>query len=90
MKLLWTDAAWEQYLHWQQADARIASRINDLLKEVRRSPFKGVGWPEPLRHQLKGWWSRRITEEHRLVYRVTGKGPDQVLEIVSCRFHYGD
>ena len=90
MKLLWTDTAWQQYLHWPNVDSKILLRINELLKEAQRDPFKGTGRPEPLRHQLKGWWSRRITEEHRLVYRVTGKGEEQVLEIVSCRFHYGD
>lgn len=90
MKLLWTDTAWQQYLYWQDADPKILLRINELLKEIQRDPFKGIGWPEPLRHQLKGWWSRRITEEHRIVYRVTGTGGEQALEVTSCRFHYGD
>ena len=90
MKLLWTATAWEQYLHWQSADPNVLRRINELLKDVRRTPFQGIGRPEPLRNQLSRWWSRRITGEHRLVYRVIGKGDEQAVEIASCRFHYGD
>jgi len=88
VKLLWSDHAWEDYLHWHASDPNTFERINELIKECRRTPFKGLGKPEPLRENLKGWWSRRITVSDRLVYRVSGKAPDQCLEIASCRFHY--
>jgi toxin YoeB len=88
MKLLWTGPAWEDYLYWQATDPRVLRTINDLIKDIKRDPFKGLGKPEPLKHALQGWWSRRITGEHRLVYRVAGKGDDQQLEIVACRYHY--
>ena len=88
MKLVFADNAWEDYLHWQQADDKVRTRINDLIKECQRTPFKGTGKPEPLKGSLAGWWSRRITKEDRLVYRVTGKGNEQQLEIAQCRFHY--
>ena len=88
MKLVFADNAWEDYLHWQQADEKILIRLNDLIKECQRTPFKGTGKPEPLKGSSAGWWSRRITKEDRLVYRVTGKGSDQQLEIAQCRFHY--
>lgn len=63
-------------------------RVHDLLDDIVRSPFNGIGKPEPLRHDLKGWWSRRIDREHRLVYRVTGNGEDQTVEVAQCRYHY--
>lgn len=88
MKLVFSDNAWEDYLHWQQADEKVLSRINALIKECKRTPFKGTGKPEPLKGSLKGFWSRRISKEDRLVYRVAGKDKDQQLEIVQCRFHY--
>ena len=88
MKLVFTDNAWEDYLHWQQTDDKVLTRLNDLIKECQRTPFKGTGKPEPLKGSLAGWWSRRITKEDRLVYRVTGKGNEQQLEIAQCRFHY--
>lgn len=88
MKLLWTEQAWEDYLHWQNNDIKVLQRINDLIKEIMRDPFRGVGKPEPLKGPLSGWWSRRITGEHRLVYRVSGKALEQVLEITQCRYHY--
>jgi toxin YoeB len=88
MKLLWTEAAWEDYLHWQRSDAKVLALINDLIKDIRREAFRGLGKPEPLKHNLAGWWSRRITGEHRLVYRVAGKGDQQQIEIVQCRYHY--
>jgi toxin YoeB len=88
MKLLWTEDAWEDYVLWQKSDPKILQAINDLIKDVRRDPFRGLGKPEPLKHALAGWWSRRITGEHRLVYRVYGKGPNQVIEIIQCRYHY--
>jgi toxin YoeB len=88
MKLLWSEDAWEDYVLWQQSDPKILQAINDLIRDVRRDPFRGLGKPEPLKHALAGWWSRRITGEHRLVYRVYGKGPNQVIEIIQCRYHY--
>lgn len=88
MRLVFSDQAWEDYLHWQASDANTLERINHLIKECCRSPFKGIGKPEPLRGELQGWWSRRITLEDRLVYRVTGKGAAQQLEIAQCRYHY--
>lgn len=88
MKLLWADAAWEDYLYWQEADARTHRRINDLIGECRRNPFKGIGKPEPLKGDLQGWWPRRISKDDRLVCRITGKAPDQRLEIAQCRLHY--
>ena len=88
MKLVFADWAWEDYLHWQANDANVLERLNTLIGECRRGPFTGTGKPEPLRGDLRGWWSRRITLEDRLVYRVAGKGDDQRLEIAQCRFHY--
>lgn len=88
MKLLWAEQAWNDYLHFQTSDAKIRDRINDLIKEAKRTPFQGIGKPEPLKGDLKGWWSRRITGDHRLVYRVAGKDDDQRLEIAACRYHY--
>lgn len=88
MKLLWTTHAWEDYLYWQETDPKTLKIINDLIKDAKRNPFKGLGKPEPLKHALKGWWSRRITGEHRLVYRVTGAGEVQQMEIAQCRYHY--
>jgi len=88
LKLVFADQAWEDYLHWQATDANTLERVNALIKECMRSPFKGTGKPEPLRGELRGWWSRRITLEDRLVYRVTGVGQAQKLEIAQCRYHY--
>ncbi len=88
VKLTFATNAWADYLHWQAADANTLTRINSLIEECRRHPFKGTGKPEPLKGSLSGWWSRRITGEHRLVYRVKGTGDDQVLEIAQCRYHY--
>ena len=88
MKVVWDQDAWADYIHWQETDAKIARRVNALVKECTRDPFRGTGKPEPLRNELSGWWSRRIDAEHRLIYRVTGKGETQALEIIQCRFHY--
>ena len=88
MKLLWTDQGWEDYTHWQNTDAKMVKRINEVIRDTRRDPLQGMGKPEPLRNEMSGWWSRRINEEHRMVYRVTGSGAAQALEIGSCRFHY--
>ena len=88
MRLLWSDEAWEDYVYWQQNDPKVVQAINDLIRDIRRDPFKGLGKPEPLKHSLAGWWSRRITQEQRLVYRVSGKPGGQILEIAQCRYHY--
>jgi toxin YoeB len=88
VKIVFADRAWEDYRHWVAADPDMLERLNDLIEECRRTPFKGKGKPEPLKGDLKGWWSRRITKDDRLVYRVEGKGKDQRLEIAQCRFHY--
>ena len=88
MKLVFSQDAWEDYLHWQATDQAVVDRVNALIKECSRTPFKGTGKPEPLKGDLKGWWSRRITLEDRLVYRVAGSGEDQRLEIAQCRYHY--
>ncbi|MCC5852326.1 MAG: Txe/YoeB family addiction module toxin [Alkalimonas sp.] len=84
MKLIFSEHAWEDYLYWQKTDKKIISRINKLIKEVRREPFAGVGKPESLKHNLAGYWSRRINEEHRMVYKVT----DSALLIAQLRYHY--
>lgn len=84
MKLIFSEQAWDDYLYWQANDRKLLERINGLIKEASRTPFKGTGKPEPLRGPLSGWWSRRITQEHRLVYRLTDDG----LLIAQCRYHY--
>ena len=83
-KLTFSNEAWEDYLYWQDTDRSMLSRINQLIKDVRRSPYNGIGKPEPLKHQLTGWWSRRIDGEHRFLYRVT----EQAIEISNLRNHY--
>jgi toxin YoeB len=88
MKLAWTQQAWEDYRYWRATDVKIFRAVNDLIADIRQRPFQGLGKPEPLKHGLKGWWSRRITGEHRLVYRVSGAGAEQKLEIAQCRYHY--
>jgi len=85
MKLLWQEHAWDDYEWWQQQDRRVLRRINQLLRDVRRDPYQGIGRPEQLRGDLAGWWSRRIDDEHRLVYRHR----DGTVEIAACRYHYG-
>ena len=84
MKVIFTDRAWEQYVYWQTIDKKLLVKINVLIKEAARTPFEGIGKPEPLKNVYSGWWSRRINEEHRLVYRPTDDG----LVIAQCRFHY--
>ncbi len=84
MKLIFAETAWEDYLFWQEKDKRMVERINKLIKEIRREPFTGIGKPEPLKHVLSGYWSRRITDEHRIVYRVDG----DALPIAQLRYHY--
>lgn len=84
MKIIFSSQAWDDYLYWQRTDRRILKRINGLIKEISRTPFQGMGKPEPLRHALAGYWSRRIDEEHRLVYKIDG---DAML-IAQARYHY--
>ncbi len=84
MKLIWSENAWEDYLFWQENDKKILRRINELIKATQRAPFDGIGDPEPLKHNWKGYWSRRINREHRLLYKVQS----DELWIVQCRYHY--
>ena len=84
MKLVFAELAWEDYLYWQKQDRKMVDRINKLIEATARDPFTGIGKPEPLKHAFAGFWSRRINDEHRIVYRVTG---DQ-LEIAQLRFSY--
>ncbi|MBI2803007.1 MAG: Txe/YoeB family addiction module toxin [Gammaproteobacteria bacterium] len=84
MKLQFSENAWEDYLYWQRTDKSILKRINVLIKDILRSPFEGSGKPEPLKHAFSGFWSRRINDEHRIVYRVEG----EVLFIAQLRYHY--
>jgi len=89
MNIFFSNTAWQHYLYWQKEDEKILLRINELIKEIQRQPFKGIGKPEPLRQNLKGFWSRRITREHRLVYRIAGKEKGKKrIEILACKFHY--
>ena len=84
MNLVFSPQAWEDYQHWVQTDLKLVKRINELIKDAARNPYSGIGKPEPLRHALSGFWSRRISEEHRMVYRVTGNN----LQLAQLRFHY--
>ena len=88
MKVVFADVAWDDFQYWIAHDKAILRKLARLIDDCRRSPFDGIGKPEPLRENLAGWWSRRITGEHRLVYRVVGEGKAQALEIVQCRGHY--
>jgi toxin YoeB len=85
MKLIFADEAWNDYLHWQAQDKRMVKRINELIEATKRDPFSGIGKPEPLKHALTGFWSRRITEEHRMVYTLERK---DALLIAQLRYHY--
>lgn len=84
MKFVFTEISWEDYIYWQKIDKSKIKRINELLKDISRSPYEGIGKPEALRYNYAGFWSRRIDGEHRLIYRVT----DDEVQIVKCRFHY--
>ena len=84
MTLIFSDHAWEDYLYWRKTDKKILRRINILIKETKRTPFEGIGKPEPLKHALSGYWSRRITDEHRFVYKVY----ENALHIAQLRYHY--
>ena len=84
MRLIFSEHAWEDYLYWQQSDRKMLVRINSLIKEIQRQPFQGIGKPEPLRHGLAGYWSRRINDEHRIVYKVA----EDAVFIAQLRYHY--
>jgi len=84
MKLIWSDRSWEEYVDWQNKDKKLLKKINSLIKDIKRDPFDGVVKPEQLKHELSGCWSRRISDEHRLVYDVS----DYTIGIVSCKYHY--
>ncbi|MHB9103389.1 MAG: Txe/YoeB family addiction module toxin [Sulfuricella sp.] len=84
MIIKWSDEAWDNYLYWPQTDKVALKRINALIKDIQRSPFEGIGKPEALRYNLSGFWSRRINDEHRLVYTIE----NGCIEIVNCRYHY--
>jgi toxin YoeB len=86
MKLVWDENAWEDYLWWQAQDRKILKRINALIKDIDRNGNEGMGKPEPLKHAFQGYWSRRITEEHRLVYKIN----NDEMRVAACRYHYGN
>jgi len=84
MRLIFVDESWEDYLYWQKTDRKMLKRINELIKDISRTPFTGIGKPESLKHRYQGFWSRRIDSEHRLIYQVR----DGDILIAKCRFHY--
>ena len=84
MRLVFSEHAWDDYLYWQRTDRKVLKRINLLIQDVQRSPFEGIGKPEPLKHALSGYWSRRINDEHRMVYNVEG----DALFVAQLRYHY--
>lgn len=86
MKKIWFDEAWSDYLYWQAQDRKTLKRINSIIKDVERSPYNGIGKPEPLKGEFSGFWSRRIDEKNRFIYRIR----NDILEILSCRGHYDD
>ena len=85
MGILWDDDAWDDYLYWQTQDKKTLKRVNALVKDIERTPYEGIGKPEPLKGNLSGWWSRRIDEKNRIVYRQK----DGNIQIAECRTHYG-
>jgi toxin YoeB len=84
VKLIFSEHAWEDYLYWQRTDRKILQRINTLIREIQRAPFAGIGKPEPLKHGLSGYWSRRINDEHRIIYKIEADS----LFIAQLRYHY--
>jgi toxin YoeB len=84
MKLVFSEQAWDDYLHWQKTDRKLLEKVNTLIKEISRSPFSGIGKPEPLKNALSGYWSRRINDEHRIVYKIS----DGSMLIAQLRYHY--
>jgi len=88
MRVVWSKRAIQDFQYWEKADPKIVQAIKNLIADIKKTPFQGLGKPEPLKHDLSGWWSRRITKEHRLVYQISGKRDAQMLEIAACRYHY--
>lgn len=86
MKYIFVDESWEDYLYWQTTDKKMLKRINDLLKDIARNPYNGIGKPEPLKHKYQGYWSRRINEKHRLIYKIR----EDEIWIAKCRFNYDE
>ncbi|WP_415952321.1 Txe/YoeB family addiction module toxin [Streptomyces sp. KLOTTS4A1] len=84
MKLVWQEKAWADYVRWQTEDRKVLKRINTLLQDIARTGHEGIGKPEPLRHGFQGYWSRRITDEHRLIYKIA----EDEIRIAACRYHY--
>ena len=84
MNLIFSSKAWDEYLYWQKTDKKILKRINTIIKDIQRSPFEGIGKPEPLKHNLSGYWSRRINDQHRLIYKVEKDG----IKIAQLKYHY--
>jgi toxin YoeB len=84
MRLAWNDRGWEEYIYWQTIDKRILKKINKLVEDIKRNPFTGIGKPEQLKHELSTFYSRKITNEHRLVYRIE----NDIIIIISCKYHY--
>jgi toxin YoeB len=84
MRILFTEQGWADYVYWQQVDRALLRRVNNLLTDITRHPYEGIGKPEPLRHEYQSWWSRRIDEEHRLIYKVV----EDAVWVTQCRFHY--
>ena len=84
MKLIFAEQAWEDYLYWQKTDKKLLERVNTLIKEITRSPFEGIGKPEPLKNALSGYWSRRINDEHRIVYKIA----EGSVLLAQLRYHY--
>ena len=84
MKILFTSKSWEDYLYWQNNDRKILKRVNDIIKDIIRTPYEGIGKPEPLKYDYNGYWSRRINQEHRLVYKTD----NNTLYIAQCKYHY--
>jgi toxin YoeB len=88
VKVTFTANGWDNYTFWARNDPDLLARINDLIEDAQHHPFTGLGKPEPLKARYRGWWSRRINREHRLIYRIHGTGDEQTLEIAQCRYHY--
>ena len=84
MKILFSERAWEDYLYWQQTDKKMLNRVNSLIKDIQRNSYSGIGKPEPLKHGLSGYWSRRIDDEHRILYKIE----DDTLLLAQIRYHY--
>ena len=84
MRIVFSEHAWDDYLYWQKTDRKIVQRVNTLVKDICRTPFEGIGKPEPLKHALAGYWSRRIDDTHRIVYKIEGED----LRIAQLRYHY--